>query len=242
MARDGADALPGDVPGPAGREPGRQGAEGRHVAAGGGRHQAVRHRSPPHRRRRALRRRRRHGDEARRAVGGDRGGRRVAGTARRRCCCRRAARRSARRAGGSWRRVRAWCCCAGASRASTSASSRPTALEEISVGDFVLSGGEIAAMALIDSCVRLLPGVMGAAAVGERGEFRGRPAGIPALHPARDLDRARRNRTARAGGAALGPSRQGRRLADDGSGKRSRGGGGPICGPRRRTAPANEEK
>jgi tRNA (guanine37-N1)-methyltransferase len=34
-------------------------------------------------------------------------------------------------------------------------------LEEISVGDFVLSGGEIAAMALIDACVRLLPGVMG---------------------------------------------------------------------------------
>ncbi len=37
------------------------------------------------------------------------------------------------------------------------------ALEEISVGDFVLSGGEIAAMAVMDCCVRLLPGVMGAA-------------------------------------------------------------------------------
>jgi tRNA (guanine37-N1)-methyltransferase len=36
-------------------------------------------------------------------------------------------------------------------------------LEEISVGDYVLSGGEIAAMALIDACVRLLPGVMGKA-------------------------------------------------------------------------------
>ncbi len=35
------------------------------------------------------------------------------------------------------------------------------ALEEVAVGDFVLSGGEIAAMAVIDSCVRLLPGVMG---------------------------------------------------------------------------------
>jgi tRNA (guanine37-N1)-methyltransferase len=34
-------------------------------------------------------------------------------------------------------------------------------LEEISLGDFVLSGGEIAALALIDACVRLLPGVMG---------------------------------------------------------------------------------
>jgi len=34
-------------------------------------------------------------------------------------------------------------------------------LEEISIGDYVLSGGEIAAMALLDACVRLLPGVMG---------------------------------------------------------------------------------
>jgi tRNA (guanine37-N1)-methyltransferase len=34
-------------------------------------------------------------------------------------------------------------------------------LEEVSIGDFVLSGGELAAMALIDACVRLLPGVMG---------------------------------------------------------------------------------
>src|SRR6201990_2234800 len=36
-------------------------------------------------------------------------------------------------------------------------------LEEISMGDYVLSGGEIAALALIDACVRLLPGVMGKA-------------------------------------------------------------------------------
>jgi tRNA (guanine37-N1)-methyltransferase len=34
-------------------------------------------------------------------------------------------------------------------------------LEEISVGDYVLSGGEIAAMVVLDACVRLLPGVMG---------------------------------------------------------------------------------
>src|ERR1700724_458898 len=34
-------------------------------------------------------------------------------------------------------------------------------LEELSIGDYVLSGGELAAMALIDACVRLLPGVMG---------------------------------------------------------------------------------
>ena len=35
-------------------------------------------------------------------------------------------------------------------------------LEEVSIGDYVLSGGELAAMVLIDACVRLLPGVMGA--------------------------------------------------------------------------------
>jgi len=34
-------------------------------------------------------------------------------------------------------------------------------LEEVSVGDYVLSGGEIAAFSLLDACVRLLPGVMG---------------------------------------------------------------------------------
>ena len=37
------------------------------------------------------------------------------------------------------------------------------AVEPVSIGDYVLSGGELAAMALLDACVRLLPGVMGAA-------------------------------------------------------------------------------
>ncbi len=37
-------------------------------------------------------------------------------------------------------------------------------LEEVSLGDFVLAGGEIAAMALIEACVRLMPGVLGDAA------------------------------------------------------------------------------
>ena len=36
-------------------------------------------------------------------------------------------------------------------------------VEEVSIGDFVLAGGEIAAMALIEACVRLLPGVLGSA-------------------------------------------------------------------------------
>jgi len=38
-----------------------------------------------------------------------------------------------------------------------------SSVEEVSLGDFVLSGGEPAAIALIDACVRLLPGVVGGA-------------------------------------------------------------------------------
>jgi tRNA (guanine37-N1)-methyltransferase len=44
-------------------------------------------------------------------------------------------------------------------------------LEEISVGDYVLSGGEVAALALLDACVRLLPGVMGKEASGAEESF-----------------------------------------------------------------------
>jgi tRNA (guanine37-N1)-methyltransferase len=44
-------------------------------------------------------------------------------------------------------------------------------LEEISIGDYVLSGGEVAAMAVIDACVRLLPGVMGKAESGAEESF-----------------------------------------------------------------------
>jgi tRNA (guanine37-N1)-methyltransferase len=43
--------------------------------------------------------------------------------------------------------------------------------EEVSVGDYVLSGGEIAAFVLIDACIRLLPGVMGKEASGEEESF-----------------------------------------------------------------------
>jgi len=44
-------------------------------------------------------------------------------------------------------------------------------LEEVSVGDYVLSGGEIPAMILVDACVRLLPGVMGQQASGAEESF-----------------------------------------------------------------------
>ncbi|CCV04431.1 tRNA (Guanine-N(1)-)-methyltransferase [Mesorhizobium metallidurans STM 2683] len=44
-------------------------------------------------------------------------------------------------------------------------------LEEVSVGDFILSGGEPAALVLLDAVVRLLPGVMGNAVSGEEESF-----------------------------------------------------------------------
>src|SRR5262245_54255430 len=45
------------------------------------------------------------------------------------------------------------------------------AFEEVSIGDYVLSGGEVAAMVLIDACVRLIPGVMGKEASGAEESF-----------------------------------------------------------------------
>ena len=45
------------------------------------------------------------------------------------------------------------------------------ALTEVSIGDYVLSGGEIAALAVLDACVRLIPGVMGKEASGAEESF-----------------------------------------------------------------------
>jgi len=45
------------------------------------------------------------------------------------------------------------------------------ALEEVSIGDYVLSGGEVAALVVLDACVRLIPGVMGTAGSGVEESF-----------------------------------------------------------------------
>ena len=45
------------------------------------------------------------------------------------------------------------------------------AIEPVSIGDYVLSGGEMGALVLLDACVRLLPGVMGAASSGDEESF-----------------------------------------------------------------------
>ncbi len=44
-------------------------------------------------------------------------------------------------------------------------------VEQVSIGDYVLSGGEVAALVLLDACVRLLPGVMGAPTSGDEESF-----------------------------------------------------------------------
>jgi len=44
-------------------------------------------------------------------------------------------------------------------------------MEEISIGDFVLAGGEVAAMAMLEACIRLLPGVLGDATSADQESF-----------------------------------------------------------------------
>lgn len=44
-------------------------------------------------------------------------------------------------------------------------------IEQISIGDYILSGGEIGALVLLDACIRLLPGVMGAPSSGDEESF-----------------------------------------------------------------------
>jgi tRNA (guanine37-N1)-methyltransferase len=45
------------------------------------------------------------------------------------------------------------------------------AVEEVSIGDYILSGGEMGALVLLDACIRLLPGVMGAPSSGDEESF-----------------------------------------------------------------------
>jgi len=66
-------------------------------------------------------------------------------------------------------------------------------VEELSLGDFVLSGGEPAAISLIDACVRLIPGIVGARSRSRRRVSRGGCSSTPII-PGR-----------RAGGAARSP-------------------------------------
>ena len=73
-------------------------------------------------------------------------------------------------------------------------------VREVSLGDYVLNGGEVAALVVIEAVVRLLPGLHGQPRVADRGVARpdgdGRAAGVPRLHQAAELARPRRPRRA----------------------------------------------
>jgi tRNA (guanine37-N1)-methyltransferase len=61
-------------------------------------------------------------------------------------------------------------------------------MREVSVGDYVLSGGEPAALVLLDACVRLLPGVMGGATSAEEESFSGEGALLEYPHYTRPAE------------------------------------------------------
>ena len=63
-------------------------------------------------------------------------------------------------------------------------------LEEVSIGDYVLSGGELAALVLLDACVRLIPGVMGKEASGAEESFEGGLLEYPHYTRPRDFEGA----------------------------------------------------
>ena len=58
------------------------------------------------------------------------------------------------------------------------------ATDEISIGDYVLSGGELPALVIVDAIARLVPGVVGDEASVARDSVRARHAGFSAVHPA----------------------------------------------------------
>ena len=97
-------------------------------------------------------------------------------------------------------------------------------LEEVSIGDYILSGGEPAALILLDAVVRILPGVMGNDLSGVHESFEGGllehphytrpqvfegmeiPAVLTSGHHARDREMARSGGAAADGRAAAGSS------------------------------------
>ena len=144
-----------------GRDP-RPGDRARHARRGGARPARLHDRSASGRGRCAVWRRAGHGAEAGAAVPGARrdrgasGGRPLHGRADVAAGhAVHAGRRAAAEPDG-----RTSCCCAGGTRGSTSACATRVD-EEISIGDYVLSGGELPALVIVDAVARLVPGVVG---------------------------------------------------------------------------------
>ena len=62
---------------------------------------------------------------------------------------------------------------------------------EVSTGDFVLTGGELAALCVVDAAARLVPGVLGNEHLRRPRELRGSPPpGVPSLHPPAGVPRS----------------------------------------------------
>ena len=98
------------------------------------------------------------------------------------------------------------------------------ATEEISIGDYVLSGGELPALVIVDAVARLVPGVVGDEAVGGARLVRARAAGLSAVHAAGGVPGAWRCRRCCCRGTT-------RRSSGGGGARRwsERSSGGRIC-------------
>ncbi len=82
------------------------------------------------------------------------------------------------------------------------------ATDEISIGDYVLTGGEVAALVVVDAVIRLKPGVLGDPTGAIDDSHAERPAGVPALHAPAGISRLEG-----AGGIVVRRSRQSRSVA-----------------------------
>ena len=102
---------------------------------------------------------------------------------------------------------------------------RPSlATEELSIGDYVLSGGELPALVIVDAVARLVPGVVGDEESVARDTFARGLARLPAVHAAGGVSRAWRCRRCCCRGTT-------RRSSGGGGARRWRGrsSGGRIC-------------
>ena len=100
---------------------------------------------------------------------------------------------------------------------------------ELSIGDYVLTGGELPALVVIDAVIRLLPGAIDDASTTEE-SFADGPARIPAVHPAGDVPRHRRARRSSTSGDHGAVARW---RAEQARGPDARAPPGPARGPRR---------
>ena len=161
----------------------------------------------------------------------------AAGRVRASSCSRRRAGRSTRRSRASLRRRRACCWSRGATKGiDERLRRRRGGATELSLGDYVLSGGELAAAVVIDAVARLLAGGARRRGLARRGFVHGRAARLPAVHAARG-----RRRPRRAGGAARRRSRGGPALAAEAGARADLAAGDRSCS-RRGSSTAEESE